>query len=230
MPRTRRIVIPEVPYHVTQRGNNRQDVFLVQEDRRRYLQWLGDYSRRFEMDILAWCLMTNHVHMVTVPRRQDSLARAIGLTDQRHAQYMNLLHKRTGHLWQDRFYSCPMDEKHAMAAIRYVEQNPVREGLAAVAWEYPWSSAAAHVGERDRWGLVDLSAWFGQRSAQDWREVLRADLNVRQADAIRRHTARGRPLGADAFVSRMESLLGLRLHALPRGRPKGAKDRRKRNR
>ena len=231
MPRIARIVIPDVPYHVTQRGNNRQDVFFTDDDRRVYLEFLRDYSRQFDLRLLGWCLMTNHVHLVAVPGRDDSLALAIGRTDLRYTQYVNRLHRRSGHLWQNRFYSCALDERHAVAALRYIEQNPARQGAAGaspvrarlcrVPWSYDWSSAAAHVGEGDPWELLDLAAWRRDWTGEEWKRMLREGLDAKEMGALRRHTSRGRPLGSDSFVSQIESLIGRRVRALPSGRPKG---------
>jgi putative transposase len=227
MPRIARIVIADVPYHVTQRGNNRQDVFLVDDDRRVYLELLADYASRFGLDVLGYSLMTNHVHLVAVPRTEKSLALAMGRTDFRYAQHVNRFHRREGHLWQNRFYSCALDEKHAVAALRYVEQNPVRARLTRVPWTYEWSSAAAHVGEGDQWGLLDLKRWRAEWSPQEWRRMVSSDLDASSAEEIRRHTARGRPLGSDSFVSKVEHLLGRRVRPLPVGRPQGWKKKRK---
>ena len=221
MPRIARIVIPEVPYHVTQRGNNRQDVFFTDDDRRVYLDFLREYARQFGLKILGWCLMANHVHFVAVPGRGDSLALAIGRTDFRYTQYVNRLHRRSGHLWQNRFYSCALDERHAVAALRYVEQNPVRAKIVRVPWRYEWSSAAAHVGEGDARELLDLGAWAREWTSEEWKRMLREGLDAKQVGALRRHTSRGRPLGSDSFVSKIEALIGRRVRALPSGRQKG---------
>jgi len=221
MPRIARIVIPDVAYHVTQRGNNRQDVFLKERGWEVYLEFLREYSRQFELHILGWCLMTNHVHLVAVPGRADSLALVIGRTDLRYTQYVNRLYRRSGHLWQNRFYSCALDERHAVAALRYVEQNPVRAKLCRVPWRYAWSSAAAHVGQGDPWELLDLAAWGRDWTGEEWKRMLREGLDAKEMGALRRHTSRGRPLGSDSFVSKIESLIGRRVRALPSGRPKG---------
>lgn len=202
-------------------------MFFVDDDRRVYLEFLADYSRRFGLDVLGWCLMSNHVHLVAVPTRKDSLAKVLGQTDSRYAQYVNRLHGRTGHLWQNRFYSCPLDEKHTIAALRYIEQNPARARVVRLPWRYPWSSAAAHVGEGDRWELLDLRAWRSRWRASDWRKMLRSPIRQPVTDAIRHHTSRGRPLGSDSFLSKVEHLLGRRVRPLPVGRPKGWRKRRR---
>ena len=122
-----RIVAVGVPYHVTQRGNNRQDVFFVNDDRRCYLDLLREASRRFGLEVLGYCLMTNHVHLLVVPRNEDALALGIGRAHWWYSRYVNRLHGRSGHLWQGRFFSAPLEESHLWAALGYVERNPVRE-------------------------------------------------------------------------------------------------------
>ena len=225
MPRIARIVIPDVPYHVTQRGNNRQDVFFTDDDRRFYLETLREQSEKFGLDVLGWCLMTNHVHLVAVPRRPDSLAKAAGRADWLYARAINRLHRRSGHLWQNRFYSCALDETHVVTAMRYVEQNPVRAKACRSAWAYRWSSASAHVTGRDASGLLLLKPWLGDWPPGEWRKMLKEGLEESAVATLRQFTHRGRPLGTDAFLSRMESLIGRRVRPLPVGRPKGKENR-----
>jgi putative transposase len=138
--------VPGIPHHIVQRGNNRQDVFFVDDDRRAYLDMLAEQSERFGLTLLAYCLMTNHAHIVAVPRDESVLAKAVGRTHWLFSQYVNRLHRRSGHLWQNRFFSCTLDEPHLWQACAYVERNPVRARLVRLAWRYPWSSAAVHVG------------------------------------------------------------------------------------
>ena len=220
MPRVARIVIPGLPHHVTQRGNNRQDVFFVAADRRVYLELLRKHARQFGLRLLGYCLMTNHVHLVAVPEAEESLAKAIGRTDFVYTQYVNRLHGRCGHLWQNRFHSCALDDAHLCAAVRYLERNPVRARIVRAAWRYPWSSAAAHCGEPDTAGLLDLAAWRSPWPPDEWREMLRGEGSEDDVRALRLHTSRGRPLGSDAFLSKVEHMLGRRLRPLPVGRPR----------
>src|SRR5512143_1905780 len=148
MPRMARVVVPGIPHHLTQRGNHREDIFFNDGDRQRYLQLLLEYSAKHGMKTLAYCLMTNHVHLVSVPTGADTFARAMKPVNLRYAQHVNWNKGICGRLWQGRFFSCPLDEEHLWAAIRYVERNPVRVRLARRAEQYPWSSAAAHCGLR----------------------------------------------------------------------------------
>ena len=221
MPRVARIVIPNCPHHVTQRGNNRQDVFFVDDDRRTYLGLLKEESQKHGLRVDGYCLMSNHVHLIATPQREASLAKALGRTHFRYAQYVNRLHKRSGHLWQNRFYSCALDEAHYWTAMSYVEQNPVRARIVRRPWRYPWSSAAAHCGQaRDRSELLDLASWSGWVAGSDWEETLAEMLDKQALSTVRLSTHRGRPLGSDSFLSKIESLLGRRLRPLPVGRPR----------
>jgi len=222
MPRVARIIVPGVPHHVTQRGNNRQDVFFTDDDRETYLHVLASQATRHGLSIYAYCLMSNHVHLVVVPVGETSLAKGVGRTNFVYTQYLHALHESSGHLWQNRFFSCALEEGHCWAAMRYVECNPVRAGLVRHACQYPWSSAAAHCGEGHD-GLLDMGAWRKAWDAERWREWVAQVSIGAELETLRQHTHGGRPLGSDAFLSRVEVALGHRVRALPVGRPKRQK-------
>jgi putative transposase len=224
MPRVARIVVPGFPHHVTQRGNNGQDVFFVDDDRRMYLRFLRHSSLRFGLSILGYCLMTNHVHVIGVPSRLEALAKAIGRTHFLYTQYVNRLHGRVGHLWQNRFYSCPMDESHSWTALSYVERNPLRGGLVRAPWQYPWSSARVHAGVDSRDSVwLDLEQWSGRWTPEQWRGILQQPHDEALVAAVRRNTHSGRPLADDTFLSKLECELGRRIRPLSLGRPKGVR-------
>src|SRR5689334_156907 len=174
MPRQARVVALDCPHHITQRGNDRQTVFVSNQDRLQYLEFLKDKSYEHGLRILSYCLMTNHVHMVAIPTLEDSLALAIGQAHNLYSRYFNKLHGRTGHLWQCRYYSCPAVRTYLLRAMQYVECNPVRAFMVADATDYPWSSARANATGRDRAGILDMSAWPADVSRSEWREMLRA--------------------------------------------------------
>src|SRR4029079_10397625 len=129
-------------------------VFFVEDDHRMYLKLLAAQCRRHGVSLLGDCLMTNHVHLIAVPPRADSLAKAIGRTHWLYTQYVNRLHGRSGHLWQNRFYSCATDDEHTLLAARYAEKNPIRAGLCRIARRWKWSSAAAHCCGRDELSIL----------------------------------------------------------------------------
>jgi putative transposase len=219
MPRVSRIVIPGVPHHITQRGNNRQDVFFVDDDREVYLSLLREQADRYGLAVVGYSLMANHVHVVGTPVGADSLGKAVGRTHLLYAQYINRLHERTGHLWQGRFFSCALDEAHCWAALSYVERNPVRAGLVRNAWRYRWSSARAHCEGDDPTGLLDLGGWRKVWDPRRWREELRRRGDEEVREGLRVRTRTGRPLGSDSFLSKIERAVGRRLRPLPVGRP-----------
>ncbi len=218
MPRTARIVVPGLPHHVTQRGNRGQDVFATPDDRARYLELLKLYGDRYELAIQGYCLMTNHVHLVVVPAGAESLAKALRSTHMRYTQTVNAAAGSQGHLWQGRYYSCPLDDAHHLAALRYVDQNPVRAGLVETAVDYPWSSAAAHCGLRPE---PLLSGGLpGELTAADWARELATPVSEAELIRLRRRTGRGQPCGDDAFVARVAALIGRELSTRGPGRPR----------
>jgi putative transposase len=195
-------------------------VFFVDEDRRVYLELLREQTRKYGLEILAYCLMTNHVHLVAIPRAEEALAQAIGRTHFRYTQYINRFHRRSGHLWQGRFYSCALDGRHLWPALKYVELNPVRAKLCRRAWQYAWSSAALHVDEKAQSELLNLPRWYKQTGADEWRKELAEGLTDEEVAQIRLRTHTGRPLGSDRFLAKLEAVLGRRVRPLPVGRPK----------
>ena len=212
VPRIARVVAVAVPHHVTQRGNNRQQVFFSDTDRRLYLTLLGEHCRAHGVSLLGYCLIPNHVHLITTPRRPDSLAKALGRTHQSYAVYWNTRTARSGHVWQNRFFSAPLGGGHVLEALRYVDLNPVRARLTEQATDTRWSSARAHVEGIDRSGLLDMEAWLEAAPAEPWRSWLEAArVDDEFADRLRRATRTGRPLGDEAFVERLERTLGRRL-------------------
>ena len=140
MPRIARYVAPGVAHHITQRGTGRQLVFKSRADRRVYLDLLREQARFTDVLVLAYCLMPNHIHLIAVPFDEDSLAVLLRRVHGRFAQYFNARRARCGHLWQNRFYSCPTGPAHLWPALRYVESNPVRAGLvkSQADWPYVW--------------------------------------------------------------------------------------------
>ena len=220
MPRLARAVAVGYAHHITQRGNNRQDVFFVDDDRRLYLELLKEQADKYSLELAGYCLMSNHIHIVAIPHEQDSLAKAIGRTHFRYTQYINHFHRRSGHLWQGRFYSCALDERHFWLAMKYIELNPVRARLCRKPWRYKWSSAAGHVDDKAESDILKLPWWYDIISAGQWRKELEAGLSDSELSRVRLSTHTGRPLGSDSFISKLEKLLNRRVRPLPVGRPR----------
>lgn len=221
MPRIARIVAVGLPHHLTQRGNYKQDVFLDDRDRKKYLTWVNEYSDRYKLNIIAYCLMTNHVHFIGIPEREDSLARTFQTAHMRYTQYFNRRIESRGHLWQGRFYSCVLDEKHFIAATRYIERNPVRAKLVKIPWEWKWSSAKYHVGRSSN-SLLKMGNIFElfDMPPDEWGKYI-CNLDDREfMKKIKKYTLTGRPFGEITFIKALERKFERRLKALPRGRPK----------
>lgn len=205
MPRQARTVVPNIPHHVTQRGIRKKKVFFKELDYRIYLELVREYKDKAKVDLWAYCLMPNHIHMVVVPREEASLAKFFGPLHCRYAVKVNAVHGWQGHLWQQRFYSTVMDETHALAAMRYVELNPVRAGLCARAEDWQWSSIHAHL-EMMNDSLVDVGAT--RKLVPDWAEYIEGETKASEQDALRTHTRTGRPVGTDEFLEALEQRLG----------------------
>jgi putative transposase len=195
MARMARLVAPGCWHHVTQRGNRRQTVFFDDADRAMYLQLLAQHCGRAAVGIAGYCLMGNHVHLVAIPRAETGLARALGRTHGDYARWLNMRRGEIGHLWQNRFFSCVLDERHRWEALRYVELNPVRAGLAQEAKDWPWSSAAAHVTGVDRTGILEMAEWERHWTTGTWRDALEQGVeDAALLERIREATRTGRPL------------------------------------
>jgi len=194
------VVVAGVPHHVTQRGNNRDPIFLSDSDRARYLTILGQESRRYSLRILGYCLMTNHVHLVVVPDTEKSFSKALGRASYGYTRTFHARHGGCGHLWQDRPWSSPMDMSYTVAALVYTELNPVRARMVRDAEAYLWSSTRAHVTGRDRSGLLDMDWWTKSGLDADWRERLRAGLPTETICQLQDAVATGAPCGSEEFV------------------------------
>ena len=217
MPRIARIVAPGLPHHITQRGNRRTDVFLDDDDRESYLGLVRHYGKKYGMEILAYCVMSNHIHLVVVPHESDSLARAMSTAHMCYAQRFNCKYSLSGHLWQGRFFSCVLDERHTMAAVRYVERNPVRAGLVRRAWDYRWSSARGHAG-KTKDPLLSTS-WPPDDLLAQWCDFLTSEEEGAGLADLRTCTRTGQPWGSAGFVERLENRFGQSLSPARRGRP-----------
>lgn len=219
MARTARTVVPDIPHHIVQRGNRRERVFFDDRDRYAYLTWLAQYCDQFRVQVLAYCLMSNHVHLVAVPPAVDALDEVFQPLHTRYAQRINRRRGWSGHLWQGRFFSSPLDEAYMWNAIRYVEQNPVRAGLVARAEDHPWSSAPAHCGLRTDPVLTRNPAWLDTLGeVADWAEWLSGQDPPEKLASLRKHGRRNWPCGSAEFIAQLERLAGVPLCPQRRGR------------
>ncbi len=220
MSRRARLVLPDYPYHVTQRGNYRQTVFNTEMDYKWYLRLLKKYSKEYALSILSFCLMPNHVHFICIPANKDSLANTFKITHMLYAQYLNKKNNVNGHLWQGRFFSSILDEKYIYAAVRYVENNPARAGLVKKPWDWKWSSARTHVeGKISGLSLGDISQFI---EIKNWVEYLSSFEDKELIDTLRKNTLAGKPsvdIKNANCVAQLEKNLGMKLMFPKRGRP-----------
>lgn len=214
MARISRVVLPGYPHHVTQRGVRSMEIFTDDDDRREYLRLLRQQGDRFGLCFISYCLMSNHIHFVVVPEKEDSLARAVGEGHRLYTRMINFRQGARGYLFQGRFFSCPLDEDYLYACLRYVERNPVRviKGIKH-AWDYEWSSARYHVGLTQTDPLVSRHELLEQ--IDNWRLFLSKETD--DLDFLREKTRTGRPCGSDAFGEEVESVSGRTLRPLKPG-------------
>lgn len=207
MPRISRIVAKDYPHHITQRGVRSITIFSSDSDRNQYLQFIKEEFERHDLEILAWCLMTNHVHFVAIPHTEESLSRGFGEAHKRYTRMKNFKDNVRGYLFQGRFGSCVLDERHLLAALAYVENNPVVAEMVKHAWQYKWSSAAYHVGDVKKDILIKNRNPYGL--IKDWRAYLTERIDGKDEIAhVRKATKTGRPAGNQDFVQKIEKLTG----------------------
>ncbi len=219
MPRRARIVIPGIPHHVVQRGNRRGNVFFDDDDRIFYLERLNEYCQKWHVDVLAYCLMTNHVHLVLKPETESGLQDVLKPLHMRHSQRINKARNWSGHLWQGRFFSSPLDDAYTWSAIRYVERNPVVAGLVEKAEEYRWSSAAAHCGLTKDPMLLPLPEIGNAIPTNKWADWLAVSGDEQTTRILQRNFEKGIPCGSENFIDRLEKLANRELKYRPQGRP-----------
>jgi len=219
MPRIARAVATGYPHHVVQRGNNRDQVFSSDSDRYAYIALLKKYSEKWRVKLLAYCLMSNHIHLLLRPQGEESLHKMMQGVTLCYTQHINRTHGRSGRLWESRYYSSIIDkERYLWAVARYIEQNPVRARMVNKAEDYPYSSALTHVrGELN--GVVNEELFdASQRDA--YRALLGEMVAEDEMTRIRYSIRTGRPMGSEEFIGKMERKLGRCFKVRPPGRPK----------
>lgn len=205
MARIARVVIPGYPHHIIHRGNRREKVFFNEDDKQTYLDFLTKQAKKYGIEFWAYCLMDNHVHFVAVPKKEDSLARGLAQTHKEYTRIINFRNGWRGHLWEGRFKSCVLGEKHLYAAVRYVERNPVRAGIVKKAEDYPWSSAKTHVHKiKD----IFLSDNFMIEEITNWKDYLLDDSDDKKSNLFVGYVDTGRPLGDKEFIEKIERVVG----------------------
>ena len=205
MARMPRLVVPGYPHHITQRGNRRMQTFFRGEDYRAYLSLLTEAKDECGVAVWAYCLMPNHVHLVVVPEQKDSLAKLFRFVHRYYARRINLRENWSGHLWQERFHSFVMDERHLLAAVRYTELNPVRACLCRAPVDWQWSSARAHLAGQDD-AVVSVQPML--QRIRNWGAYLAQGTREEENESIRCYMRSGRPAGDEQFVMKLEKMTG----------------------
>ena len=225
MPRRPRLVLPGVPLHVIQRGNNRQACFFADEDYRFYLDWLAEYAVKCACVIHAYVLMTNHVHLLISSESSSGVGDLMKALGQRYVQYANRVYRRSGTMWEGRFRSCLVqDDAYLLLCQRYIELNPVRAQMVEHPADYHWSSYRANaLGEKSFLTTHPLYEALGTMALERqaaYRELFRYELEPGQVDAVRAATNGNFVLGDARFQAQVANVLGRRVVPGVSGRPR----------
>ncbi len=216
MARMKRVVVPGYPHHIVQRGVRSLDIFYKEQDRVEYLSLLRRQGDRFGVTFLTYCLMTNHVHLLAIPKQADSLARAIGEAHRLYTRMINFREGIRGYLFQGRFSSCPVStDSYLLTAVQYILRNPVKAKIVTSPWEYKWSSARYHCGLESHDLLVQDDDFLS--GVVDWQELLCTDSEM--SVLLEEKNRTGRPFGADEFYAIVEKLTGRDTRPGRPGRP-----------
>jgi len=230
MPRNGRVVVPMTPHHVIQRGHNRQVVFATSEDYQYYLENLWEWKTKLGCQVYAYCLMTNHVHLIIDPGLQGTqLALLMKRVAGRQTRYVNQLEGRTGTLWEARYKSSPIQtDDYLLTCCRYVELNPVRAGLVGAPEDYPWSSYRAKVGLAGLGGIDLDCAYRGlgptpTDRAEHYAAWVTSAIPAGEWEQIRRAVQRGQLTGDNRFIEEVAVKVGRRVECRGQGRPQKRK-------
>jgi len=225
MPRKTRFFVPEVPVHIVQRGNNRQPVFFRDADRRHYLRWLSEAAERFDCRIHAYVLMTNDVHLLATPARQDSVSRMLQQLGRLYVPYVNRTQRRSGTLWEGRYRaSLVQAETYLLTCYRYIELNPVRAGMVQTPGEYPWSSFRCNaLGASDPL-IIPHPLYLAidrkpERRRESYRSLCQSVVAEQDLGTIRQCLQTGTPMGNSGFRDKIEQTLRVKVGYARRGRP-----------
>ena len=205
MARLARVILPEYPHHIIQRGNRRQDVFFCEDDYIFYLGLLKEWCDAEDIEVWAYCLMTNHVHLILKPAQHSDLSKAVAETHRRYTVMINFRENWRGYLWQGRFSSYTMEQAYLLQAAAYVELNPVKAKMVKSAWDYRWSSVHAHITGKDPQGIVVAQKLL--EMCGDWKTYLMQSQPILDS-TFESHLNTGRPLGSTEFIKNAEQLLG----------------------
>lgn len=225
MARLPRLILPDQPHHVVLRGNNRQAIFYSDLDRQQILATLGDVAAQYQIQVHAYVLMDNHLHLLLTPPTADALSRMMQSLGRRYVGWFNARHQRSGTLWEGRFRAGLIEgERHLLACMRYIELNPVRAGLCGEPAQWPWSSASHHVGLARSSLITEHPLYWSLGNTpfereHAYREFLASDVSLSEPAQFTEAVLRGRPLGGESFLKPLTQDHAA-ANKRPRGRPR----------
>ncbi len=225
MARLPRLVIPNQPHHVIQRGNDRQLIFRDQDDHQRFLVWLKESAKDYKVAIHAYVLMPNHLHLLASPTTQEGLAQMMQRVGRYYVPWYNAKYGRSGTLFQGRFKTSLIDsEQYFMICSRYIELNPVRAGIVTDPLDFPWSSYAHHAGVRPDSLVTDHALYWALGNTPFQREAAYIELTAmgltgEQLASINLAVLKGRPLGSHKYKTELQQQTKLQVLPAKRGRP-----------
>lgn len=229
MPRRARMYLPGFPYHIVQRGNNREACFIEPENYQFYLQLWQELSLRYGVAVHTYCLMTNHIHFLATPENDTALSHTLKVVGSRYAQYINKKYQRTGTLWEGRHRSSLVQsDRYLLTCMRYIELNPVRANMVDRPEEYRWSSYGVNAWGDDTWlEPHDEYRKLGTTASEQryaYRELFKHHLDDRDLHLLRKAAHYCQPVGDDRFREQIEQQYGIKLGQMKRGRPKNVEE------
>ncbi len=225
MPRLPRVGPVGIPQHVIQRGNNRQVCFANEQDFHGYIGWLKEYAEKYQVEIHAWVLMTNHVHLLCTPRVRNGVSQMMQALGRQYVRYFNYSYKRTGTLWEGRYKSCLVQEEgYLMEVYRYIELNPVRANMVDDPADYKWSSYQINALGKDTALCTPHELYLRLGASREerqerYRGLFNNLVDVALVKEIRKATQQGVVVGNEQFKLDIEKLTGRRMKILKTGRP-----------
>ena len=226
MPRQPRLVLPGYPHHIILRGNNRNDIFYNDKDRRFFIDCLKESKEKANSKIYSYCLMTNHLHLIVEPAEKEGLKVMMQSLGRKYVQYFNYTYQRTGTLWEGRYKSSLISkDNYLLTCSRYVELNPIRAGMVKNPTDYPWSSYISKAEGRPDELIDEDPVYIGlgktdKERQSNYKKLFLEDISDKELKLIRFHTQKGGVIGSENFIAQMTEKLERRLILRPRGRPK----------
>ena len=219
MPRTGRLVLPGFPHHIVQRGHNRQVVFAESRDYQYYLNSLAMFKQEYQVNVHAYCIMTNDVHLLLKPETVSGLGGFMKRLAGRQTRYFNHLELRRGTLWEGRYKSSVVDaEDYFLACVRYIELNPVRAGMVKSPLDYSWSSYKAHFFGSSEDRYINTGSFHGL-DGSDYEAYICANVNPEETKLLAEAVNRNQLTGTSKFVDQIEGITGRRYEQRGQGRP-----------